>query len=181
MSPVPNIPAIGHDIRWERRGGGERNDFPTPRALARLCISLVPVVAGQEWCDPFRGGGAFFDQFPLTIVRSWAEIKEGRDFFASNVAADWLVSNPPYSRVDEVLDHSARLARVGFAYLLAAHALTPARIERMERAGFGLERVLLTKVFRWYGMSAFVVFRRGAASVIEFDRTVWRDERRAAA
>jgi len=180
MSPAPNIPAIGHAIRWKRRGGGERDDFPTPRALARLCISLVPAVAGQEWCDPFRGGGAFFDQCPRAVVRSWAEIKEGRDFFASTAHADWFVSNPPYSRVDEVLAHSARHARVGFAYLLAAHALTPARIERMEAAGFGLERVLLTKVFRWYGMSAFVVFRRGAQSVIEYDRTVWRELREAA-
>jgi hypothetical protein len=181
MSPAPHIPATGHAIRWGRRDGGARDDFPTPRALARLCISLVPAVAGQEWCDPFRGGGAFFDQFPLVVVRSWTEIKDGRDFFDSTTRADWLVSNPPYSRVDEVLDHSARLAQVGFAYLLAAHAVTPARLARMEMAGFGLERLLLTKVFRWYGMSAFVVFRRGAASIIAFDRTVWRDDARAAA
>lgn len=164
--------SVGHAIRWDRRGGGERDDFATPDALARTCVGMVPITPADTACDPFRGGGAFHRNLP--VGSGWFEIKDGRDFFASDTAYDWLVSNPPYSRIDDVLSRSADVSVKGFGYLLAAHAVTPRRIEAMESAGFGLAIIHLCKVFRWYGMSAFCLWLRGAKSVVTYDRTVWR-------
>jgi hypothetical protein len=149
------------------------DDFATPPGLAASLLVHVPLQPGQTVLDPFRGPGAFFDSLPGGVVKRWCEIKEGHDFFWDWQPADWLVSNPPYSVLDAVLRHSADLAKVGFAYLLQVHALTPKRLQELEERGFGLVHVHLCKVQDWYGMTAFCVWRRGEPSLFSWDRKVW--------
>ncbi len=145
----------------------------TPLALAKACVSHMPVTPGQMWLDPFRGQGAFFNSFPSTVRREWCEIKEDRDFFLFDQKTDWCVSNPPYSQLDRVLSHSFQCSRVGVAYLLMWHAITPRRIEAAETLGFGLSRIYMMKVVEWFGMTAFCVFEKGKNSIISYDRIVW--------
>lgn len=151
-----------------------RDDFATPPGLAASLVSLVPLQDGQTVLDPFRGPGSFFDALPAGINRRWSEVKEGRDFFWDWEPCDWLISNPPFSILDAVLRHSADLAREGFAYLLQVHALTPRRLQELERRGFGLVHVHLAKVHGWYGMTALCVWRKGQPSILSWDRTVWQ-------
>lgn len=106
----------------------------------------------------------------------WCEIDSGRDFWDWSMPVDWLVSNPPYSCIDAVLEHSARLARKGFGYLLGINNLTPRRIEAMDKAGFGITKVHLCKVFKFYGMSAFVLWQRNHDGIVGYDRVVWRGD-----
>lgn len=153
-----------------------KDDFATPPGLAASLVPLVRLAPGQVVLDPFRGPGAFFDAIPETCAKRWCEVKEGQDFFWDWQPADWLVSNPPFSILDDVLRHSADLARVGFAYLLQVHALTPKRLQELESRGFGLVLVHLVKVQDWYGMTAFCVWERGAPSLLSWDRTVWKPE-----
>jgi len=162
----------GHKIKYRLT---PQDKFYTPPELAASLVPLVPVKRSDTLCDPFRGKGAFFDAFPKGHEKSWAELDDGRDFFDfPSKGYDWLISNPPYSNLDDVLEASCRIARRGFAYLLLGHALTPRRLERVGQLGFGLTKVHLCKVFKWYGISAFCVFERGKNSIIDFDRTVWR-------
>lgn len=166
--------ATGHAIRWGRRSTGQNDCVYTPRPLARQLVERVPIAAGDSVLDPFRGGGAFYDALPQP--REWCEVEEGRDFFQRDEPIDWCVSNPPWSKVDDVLRHTASIARRGFAYLLANHGCTPRRIELLEDAGFGLTAMHLSKVFRWYGIAAFCVWEREKPSIISYDRIVWRGE-----
>lgn len=75
----------------------------TPPHVAQQLIDLLPIELHARILDPFKGNGAFYDWLP---TKEWCEIDEGRDFFDYNKPVDWIVSNPPYSIFDAVLDHS---------------------------------------------------------------------------
>ena len=48
-------------------------------------------------------------------------------------------------------------------------------MELMENAGYKIVHLQLTKVYKWFGMSAIVVWEKtDSNSVISFDRKVWR-------
>lgn len=57
--------------------------------------------------EPFRGEGAFTRK---TAGWFWCEIDEGRDFFDWSEPVDWIVSNPPYSKLRPVWRHAATVA-----------------------------------------------------------------------
>lgn len=151
--------ATSHKIKHRETPNDE---FMTPSELAKKLLALVPVEADDSVLDSAPGEGAF------TVD------KASPDFFLWNEPVDWIVTNPPYSKVDAYLEHSCEVAKKGFAYLLAFHALTPKRIEACEKAGFYIKRIHLCKVFRWYGISAFVVWGKGGPGLLEYDRVVWR-------
>ena len=58
--------------------------------------------------EPFRGSGIFYDELPEGT--DWCEIDEGRDFFKFNEKVDWIVSNPPFSNLTDVLRHSFNIS-----------------------------------------------------------------------
>lgn len=57
--------------------------------------------------EPFRGDGVFTDLLPTA---DWCEIDEGRDFFKWTQPCDWIITNPPYSKLRPVFRHAATLA-----------------------------------------------------------------------
>ena len=103
------------------RTGKKANDkVYTPLPIAAKVIDLFPLHG--KVLDPFRGGGAFYDQIPDYkgmdyITKDWCEIEVGRDFFDYADKVDWIISNPPYSILDDVLEHSFEIAD-NVAYLL---------------------------------------------------------------
>lgn len=80
----------------------------TPEHISKFAIDLFDL--GGIVLDPFMGEGSFYNQFPDWIDKDWCEIDKGRDFFDYNKKVDWIISNPPYSILDEVLDHSFEIA-----------------------------------------------------------------------
>ena len=60
------------------------------------------------------------------------------------------------------------------SYLLGIHAITTKRLETMEKAGYSLVKLHLCKVWRWYGMSALVVWKKcDGEGIIKYDRKLW--------
>ena len=156
-----------HDIKHR---SSPRDEFYTPEVLAKELIKLVPL-RRQDICldNASKKNPVFLHNMPNGVIRAKCE-----NFFDWKTPVDWMVTNPPYSKLDDWLRHSMLYAKNGFAYLLSVNAVTPRRIEMCEKAGFGLVRIHLCKVFEWYGMSAFCIWRRGERSVIGYDRIVWR-------
>lgn len=60
--------------------------------------------------DPCRGEGAFFKYLPCDS-REWCEITEGRDFFDYHTKVDWIISNPPFSDLNDFLVHSFEISK----------------------------------------------------------------------
>ena len=60
--------------------------------------------------DPCRGAGAFYDNFPAACQKDWCELSEGKDFFDYKDKVDWIITNPPWSKIKEFLIHSMKIA-----------------------------------------------------------------------
>lgn len=85
------------------------DDIMTPEYIAKKIIEQLPLRLDDIILDPFRGEGAFYNNFPCGF-KEWCEIKEGRDFFDFKGKVDWIISNPPYSKFTEVMQHSYKIA-----------------------------------------------------------------------
>jgi hypothetical protein len=155
---------IAHDIKHRV---SPNDEFETPVLLAKKLYELVSISSGDVVMDNAYGGGNFYQESDLYST----------DFFNDDRAVDWYITNPPYSKIDEWLKKSCS-AKKGFAYLLGLHNLTPKRIEACEKMGFGITKIFLCKVFKWFGISAFVIWGRGAKGIIEYDRIVWKYDNR---
>jgi hypothetical protein len=162
--------SISHNIKHRQ----SPNDvFYTPPAVVDIHLSMIEHYPGDTWLDPFKGKGAYFDKYPSDL-KNWCEISEGRDFFAYNEQIDVIVSNPPYSLIDDVLEHSVELGARVISYLIGQNNLTARRIEYMNKKGYGLAKLHMTKIYKWYGLSYIVVFEKGASNCISYDRVVHR-------
>lgn len=106
----------------------------TPVETAKTIISKFNL--SGKVLDPFKGKGAFYDNYPEGIEKDWCEIDEGRDFFDYKERVDWIVSNPPYSIFGDVLKHSMELAD-NIVYLIPLNKLTSSFTRVKELHDFG--------------------------------------------
>tara|TARA_R110000787_G_scaffold1913_1_gene8040 strand:+ start:277 stop:777 length:501 start_codon:yes stop_codon:yes gene_type:complete len=147
--------------------------FITPLKLAKKQIDMIDYKHNDIWFDPFKNDGSFYNQYP-TDKKDWCEILEGKDFFEYDKPVDIICSNPPYSCIDDVLLQSVKLKPRVISYLIGMGNLTAKRIEFMENNGYGLTKLHMCKVFKWYGMSFIVQFEKGGDHIISYDRIVWK-------
>ena len=89
--------------------GNKPNDkIYTPDEIAKLIISKFNLYG--KVLDAFSGGNVFYNNYPSNVEKYWCEIDKGKDFFKYNEKVDWILTNPPYSIFDNVLDHSFSIA-----------------------------------------------------------------------
>ena len=112
----------------------------TPEHIAKYIIKSFNI--SGKVLDPFRGKGAFYNNFP-TNNKDWCELDEGKDFFDYNEPVDWIISNPPYSIFNDVLEHSIKLCD-NIVYLIPINKLTSSftRIKKLQEFG-GIPKIIL--------------------------------------
>lgn len=115
----------------------------TPVHIAQAIINDIEFKIVGKVLDPFRGKGAFYDNYPEGVEKDWCEIDDGKDFFDYNEKVDWIVSNPPYSIFSKVLEHSLEICD-NIVYLIPINKLTSSftRIKRLMAWG-GIPHVIL--------------------------------------
>lgn len=142
----------------------------TPLSLAIDCISCVPINRSDTILDPFLGGGVFFDNYPENNIKDWCEIEKGKDFFEYEKRVDWIISNPPFSKMNEVLNKCAELSIKGFGLIMLSTALTIPRIERMKSKGFIISRIMYFNVKEWFCFTCvFVLFEYGGNCIFSIE------------
>ena len=161
---------VSHKIKHRKI---PNDNFTTPAELAIKCIDMVPLKTGDTVLDAALGMGIFYNNYPNYVSKKFTT--ESDLFLLDNSiqSVDWIITNPPYSHLDMWFKQSCQLCRKGFAYLLGIHNITPKRIEMVNKMGFGLTQLYLCKVYEWFGISCFVVFQRGAANIVSYDRKVY--------
>ena len=159
-----------------QRRESAKDVFYTPDVVAKTHIQQIVAKDNEIWLDPFFGKGVYFNNFQ-TDKKVWTEIELMRDFFTFSGKVDIIVSNPPYSKLDDVFKKSIELKPRVISYLLLHGSMTPKRLEFMKANGYGLVSVYITKVYKWYGMSEAYTFEKdkGYENVVYFwDRIVHR-------
>ena len=154
--------------------------FLTPLPLVKIHLGLVKKYVDDNdlILDGFFGTGNYFHSFSDVFKNNtfdYTEINLGLDFFEYSKNPGVIISNPPYSCIDEVLTKSVDLNPHTISYLIGINNLTCKRIEYMNSKGYFLDVLYFTKVWKWFGMSCIVVFTNKVnKNIIEFDRIVWK-------
>ena len=147
--------------------------FITPVELAEKHINLIPCTEDDLWLDPCKNNGSYYNQFP-TQNKEYCEILENKDFFEYQGSPDIIIQNPPYSLLDSWIKKNIELNPRVISFLIGIGNLTTRRIEWLENAGYGITKMKMLKVWKWYGMSVLIVFEKNKQSIIEFDRKIYR-------
>ena len=162
--------AISRNIKNRKNA----NDvFITPLELAKKHIDMIDYKDNDVWLDPCKNDGSYYNQFP-NDNKDYCEILDDRDFFQYDSDVDIIVQNPPYSLMDKWINKNIELNPRIISMLIGIGNLTTKRIQALENAGYGLTKMKMLKVYKWYGMSCIVVFEKGKKSIIEYDRKVYR-------
>ena len=117
------------------RGGNDR--IMTPDETAKMIVQhFMPC---GRILEPCKGDGAFVRAMPGC---DWCEIDEGRDFLEVRGHWDWIVTNPPWSRIRDFIQHSMEVAdNIVFLCLINAWFMS-ARQRDIAQSRFGLVEVL---------------------------------------
>lgn len=115
------------------------DDIQTPPGLGRQLVAHF--APSGRILEPCAGEGHILDCLPPGSA--WCEIKRGRDFFAHDAHYDWIITNPPWSRIRAFLVHSFAHADNVVFLMTVNHVWTKARLREMRSAGFGLREILL--------------------------------------
>lgn len=157
-----------------------KNDFyyleQTPQILAKDLIANLNLDKGLNLLEPFKGEGAFYDQFPTENTKDYAEIEEGRDFKNTNFKfqqIDWVITNPPFRINDDkgksvnsfwyLLDYYSTIVSTGIAFLSndkCFSSLTPVRLKGLREKGWYIQNIIVCAVKKWRGRYFWIVFTR---------------------
>ena len=116
----------------------EKDMVMTPVYLAKEIIEHFNPIG--KILDPCRGTGAFYDNFN-TDDKDWCELAENKDFLTYNQKVDWIITNPPWSKMREFLEHGMKISK-NIVYLTTInHYTTKRRIRDMISAKFSLKEI----------------------------------------
>ena len=95
--------------------------------------------------DPCRGEGAFYNNYPISCEKDWCELEEGKDFFTYDKKVDWIITNPPWSKIKEFIIHSMTIAD-SIVYLITInHFTTKHRMRLIYENNFGIKEFYCIK------------------------------------
>ena len=119
--------------------------------------------------EPCCGKGHFLKVMPGA---SWCELSKGRDFFDWDQEVDWIVTNPPWSKIRPFLGHAMTVADHIVFLMTVNHAWTKARLRDVKEAGFGIKEIALLEMPLTFPQSGFqlgaVYYARGWDGDIRF-------------
>jgi len=122
---------------------GESNDeLYTPISLSKKLIDHIGLKENDSCLDPFYGTGSFFNNFNSNEENDFCEINLGSDFFRYTKKHDWVISNPPFSQLTKVFQHTLMISKIGFAYILPSYSLSCNRIKMASDNGFYLSKLI---------------------------------------
>lgn len=157
--------------------------FYTPHNLVNIHVEMVKnyVKEDDNILDPFYGDGRYYDAYSTYYPnnkKDFTEIQLGRDFFEYDKPAEVIISNPPYSLLDKVLEKCVSLNSRVISFLISQHNLTPKRMEYMASKGYKVAGFFMTKVKEWFGFSIIITFVKdeNLKDCITYDRKVYSNE-----
>jgi hypothetical protein len=169
---------IANDIKLRDKP----NDvFYTPIEVVKIHLEFVKpyIKKGFKIYDPFFGKGAYFNLFETHFPEckyDWTEISLGKDFFNYNKECDAIISNPPFSIFDKVLEKCVSLKPSIISLIFGVLNLTPKRIGFMEQNEYKLVGYKLINVYGWFSQSILLIFSKTGTPCISYVRQGFKQE-----
>lgn len=116
----------------------EKDVVMTPEWLAKEIIEHFS--PSGIILDPARGAGAFYNNFN-TDTKDWCELSEGIDFLTYNRKIDWIMTNPPWSKMQIFLFHGMEIADNIVYVTTINHYTTKKRIRDMRENNFSIKEI----------------------------------------
>jgi hypothetical protein len=116
--------------------------------------------------EPCKGKGNFieaYENYNLIIQLqgkegikwAWCEILENKDFFEFKEECDWIITNPPYSKMRKFIQHSMKISDNVVFLTTINHLWLKARIRDIKEAGFGIKEIVLCNTPKEFPQSGF--------------------------
>ena len=152
----------------------------TPKELAKDLIPFVPLAESDRVIEPFKGEGAFYDNFPTFVNKDWAELEQGRDYRELTGEYDWVITNPPFrletdgKRVNSfwfLIDYYTQRAKKGIAFLgndSCFSTLTPRRQAILKERGWRMTKVVVCSVKKWRGRYFFFILQKEGQGFMDY-------------
>ena len=116
----------------------EKDIVMTPEYLAKEIIEHYN--PSGVILDPSRGTGAFYDNFQ-SDEKDWCELAEEKDFLTYDKKVDWIITNPPWSKMRDFMLHGMKVAD-NIVYLTTInHYTTKRRIREMRENNFAIKEI----------------------------------------
>ena len=92
--------------------------------------------------EPCKGTGNFLKYLPKNRT-DYCEIEEGKPFENYKGKVDWIITNPPWSKMKIFLEKSCQVANKHIVFLITVnHVFTKARIRITKQYNFNLKEIL---------------------------------------
>lgn len=146
----------------------------TPKELAKELINQTPFDNADTIYEPFKGEGAFYDNYPENTFKVYTEIEEGLDYKNYSQPYDWVVTNFPFRIYDEkkdkmvnsvahFLEYFSKRARKGMGFLVndkCFSALTTKRLQDLQNDGWYIHKIIVCAVKKWRGRYFYIIFQK---------------------
>jgi hypothetical protein len=134
----------------------------TPNQVAIDCINYtLPFIIDTDILyEPFSGQDAFYNNFPINNPKEWSEIDRGRDFLESNIKCDWIITNPPYSIWNIIINKIMDSCSKGFCVLVNNLTITPTRLDIINNRGFYISFIYFFTISKWFGRQYYYIFEK---------------------
>lgn len=150
----------------------------TPVSAAIDLIAHVPIEPSDRLYEPFKGQGAFYDNFPEANPKDWSELTQGRDYKDYTGEYDWVITNPPFrldtgsTRVNSfwyLLDYYSTRAKKGIAFLgndSCFCTITPKRAAVLKERGWSITKIVVCNIKKWRGRYFFFILEKNKPSQV---------------
>jgi len=146
-----------------------RNDVVmTPEYLAKALIEHFKPKG--KILEPCKGSGNFLKYLPSNSL--WCEISEGKDFMEFDEKVDWIITNPPWSKIRPFIQKSLEVSDNIVFLTTIVHLWMKARLRDIHQAGFGIKEIVILDTPKDFPQSGFQLgafyLQRGYSGSISF-------------
>lgn len=133
------------------RNYNSNDDVMTPLSL---CVKIIHHLKPTGIIlEPFKGTGNFLKACPEMI---YCEQKENNSFENFTGCVDWIITNPPWSKIRYMLEKSCQVSNSHIVFLVTVnHVFTKARIKITDKYNFKLKEILYVQTPKEWPQSGF--------------------------
>jgi|GEM_PF-2222093 len=113
----------------------------TPEELAKEMVEYFKPKG--KILEPCAGSGSFLKFLPKKT--DWCEIDKDRNFFDYKKKVDWIITNPPFSKLTEFLLHSMKIAKEIVFIINLSALFSVKRIKIIKQNDFVLQEILFLR------------------------------------